>query len=471
MKKKLSNTILTVMKVFLLLIAIGLTSAYGNTALGQAKVDIDVKNISIEQLFKEIQNKSGYIFFYEDNVLKTYKKISLKLSNVKVSKILDEAFLNTDLTFKIIDKQIVVKKNKNKNSESSKDKQTILQEKVVSGIVTDRRGQPLPGVNILIQGTTKGVQTDFDGKYLIEANQGAVLIISYIGMITKIITVGIDSVINVVLNEDTASLDEVVLIGYGTVKKADLTGSVSQVKTETLETFPVYNMEQALKVGAAGVRVSQNSGTPGGRIEVRIRGGNSLIGGNQPLYVVDGFPITGGIDFLNPSDIESVDILKDASATAIYGSRGANGVVIITSKRGSRGQDDKIEVNSFFGMQQAINKYDLLDAKEYAVIANEWLKNDGIDPFFNVGEVQNPGTDWWDAIFRVAPVQNHTITFSGSSEKGRYSISGNYYDQEGIIENSGVTRGSVRLNLDQKLKSWLEMGVNLQINRPKLRFR
>ena len=183
--------------------------------------------------------------------------------------------------------------------------------------------------------------------------------------------------------------------------------------------------------------------------------------------MVDGFPITGGINFLNPSDIESIDILKDASATAIYGARGANGVVIITSKRGKTGQKSNIEINSFVGYQKETNRYDLLNAHDYAIIANEWLRNGGLDPFFTDEEISNlgEGTDWQDVVLRNAAIHNHTITFTGSSEKTRYSLSGNYYDQEGIIINTGVKRGSVRLNLDHEMNDWLKMAVNINLSR------
>ena len=448
------------MRTFIFLLCTTTFGFTSNEIFSQKTKIVIVKNqtISIDEVFDLLRDQTDYTFIYQEDLFKNAPEVFLKKGTIRANKLLKTCLSGTNFKLELKGNKIVVLAVPPINSEQQKF--------AVSGTVSDGDGQPLPGANIVEKGTTNGTQADFDGRFSLEtSDENASLLISYIGFATKEVQINGQESLNITLQESTAGLEEVVVVGYGSVKKADLTGSVSQIKTETLEAAPVYNMEQALKVGAAGVRVSQNSGTPGSRIEVRIRGGNSLIGDNQPLYVVDGFPVTGGIDFLNPADIESVDILKDASATAIYGSRGANGVVIITSKRGAKGQGGKIEVNSFFGMQQAINRYELLDAKEYAVIANEWLKNEGLDPFFNVDEVQNPGTDWWDAIFRVAPVHNHTITFSGGSQKGRYSISGNYYDQEGIIENSGVTRGSIRVNLDQELKSWLKMGVNLQLSR------
>jgi TonB-linked SusC/RagA family outer membrane protein len=232
-----------------------------------------------------------------------------------------------------------------------------------------------------------------------------------------------------------------------------------------LEAIPVYNMEQALKGRASGVSVTQNSGTPGGRIEVRIRGGNSMIGSNEPLYVVDGFPVTGGINYLNPSDIESIEILKDASATAIYGARGANGVVLVTSKKGKRGQQGRIEINSYYGTQKEINRYEVLNAEQYAVVVNEWLENEGLPPYFDLDEIQGEGTNWQDATFSPAPIQNHTLTFSGGSEKTAYSLSGNFFDQKGIIFNSSATRGNLRINLDHEVNNLINLGLNLTVGR------
>ena len=421
----------------------------------QTRLTIESKNKSVKEVLRDIENQSEFRFFYNEDFVDMKRRVGFNIQNETIHEIMDKLFDPSKITYKIAENNLIVI-----IPDVSQQPQTIR------GRVTDNNNQPLPGVAVMIKGTTQGTVTNNAGEYtLSNIPEDATLVFSFVGMLTQEVIVESQTNINMVMQEDVIGIEEVVAIGYGTMKKSDLTGSVSQVKSETLESVPVYNMEQALKVGAAGVRVTQNSGIPGGRIEVRIRGGNSMIGDNQPLYVVDGFPVTGGISFLNPSDIESVDILKDASATAIYGSRGANGVVLITSKRGKIGQKSKIEINSFYGIQQEVNRFDVLEAKDYAIIANEWLKNQGLDPFFNVDQVQNPGTDWQDVIFRNSPIHNHTVTFTGSSEKTRYSFSGNYYDQEGILLNSGVKRGSARLNLDHEMNNWLTMGVNIQLSR------
>ncbi|WP_423130533.1 TonB-dependent receptor [Gaoshiqia sp. Z1-71] len=425
----------------------------------QTRLTMNMKNAKVIDVLNHIENQTDFFFLFNQKLVDVDRRVDIDVNQVKVETILSQLFGQTNVSYLIKDRQIVL-------TTSQTDFDRFQQQKAVSGTVTNEQGEPLPGVTVVVKGTSAGTITDINGDFTLkDTGSGNTLVFSFVGMENKEILIGSQSVINVSLKESTIGLEEVVAIGYGTMKKSDLTGSVSSVKTETLESVPVYNMEQALKVGAAGVQVTQNSGNPGGRIEVRIRGGNSMIGDNQPLYVVDGFPMVGGINFLNPSDIESVDILKDASATAIYGARGANGVVIITSKRGKAGQKSRIEVNSFFGFQKETKRYDLLDAKEYAIIANEWLKNAGQQPYFNVDQVQSPGTDWQDAVLRTAPLHNHTITFSGSSDKTRYSLSGNYYDQEGILINSGVKRGSVRLNLDHEMNSWLKMAVNMNLSR------
>ena len=392
------------MKLSLLLLITVTFVMQANSSYSQkTKITLDLGNTTVEEVLDEIEANTEFKFIFSTKTVDLKRKVSINVREATIKRVLQILFTSKDIIYDIEDRKILLKKKefsqKVSNSEPSPEIDGGTIQFQVSGNIRDTEGEPLPGASIVEKGTTNGTQSDFDGNYVMAvANGNAVLIVSYIGYGSKEVSLNGQSVLNVELEESAAGLEEVVVVGYGTMKKADLTGSVSQVKSETLESVPVYNMAQALKVGASGVRVSQNSGTPGSRIEVRIRGGNSLIGNNQPLYVVDGFPVTSGIDYLNPADIESVDILKDASATAIYGSRGANGVVIITSKRGVKNQESKIEVNNYFGMQQAINEYDLLDAKEYAIVANEWLKNEGLEPNFNVDEIQNPGTDWLDVI-------------------------------------------------------------------------
>ncbi|WP_346858244.1 TonB-dependent receptor [uncultured Draconibacterium sp.] len=457
---------LKIMRFTIIILLVTLTQTFAvNSYSQQTKLTLSLQGVTVEKVLDEVENSTEFYFLYNKKMVDVNRTVDINVEAKTVNKVLEQLFRDSDVSYTIIDRQILLT---NKLLTESENNIGYGEQKSITGKVTNDRNEPIPGATVIVKGTTQGTVTDVNGNYtLANAPAAGFLQISFVGMITAEFDISGKTVIDAKLQEDFIGIEEVVAIGYGTMKKADLTGAVSQIKTETLEQVPVYNMEQALKANASGVRVSQNSGQPGARIEVRIRGGNSMIGDNGPLYVVDGFPVTGGINFMNPSDIESIDILKDASATAIYGARGANGVVLITSKRGKKGQNSKIEINTYLGFQQETKRYDLLNAQEYAIIANEWLKNGGLDPFFSQDEINNlgEGTDWQDAIFQTAPIQNHTITFSGSSEKTRYSLSGNYYDQDGIIINSGVKRGSVRLNLDHELNSWLSMAVNLNLSR------
>lgn len=435
-------------------------------SLEETFITLNLRNASLKEALKQIEKQTDYKFAFDNRIERKVPDITIVQVNASVKKILIEISRQAHVSFRRVNNDIDVKITEPQSKPHITEITQALRS--IKGTITDEKGQTLPGATVIVKGTTIGTITDVDGKFSLEVPEDAkALIVSFVGYKSEEVAIEGRSVINVGLEVNTATLEEIVVVGYGEVEMRDLTGSVAQVKAEELQTIPVYNMEQALKARAAGVRVTQNSGQPGGRIEVRIRGGNSMLGDNQPLYVVDGFPITGGINFLNPADIESIDILKDASATAIYGARGANGVVIITSKRGKAGQKNSISFSSSYGIQEETNRYDLLNAKQYAQIANAYLINEGQQPYFDLEEVQNPGTDWQDAVLRSAPIQNHTLSFSGSSQKTRYALSGNYYGQEGILINTGVKRGSMRLNLDHEFNDALKLGVNVNLSRRK----
>ncbi|WP_236981008.1 SusC/RagA family TonB-linked outer membrane protein [Membranihabitans maritimus] len=461
----------------------------------------DNQEILLIEAIQQISEKYQVLFNYDRSIVSNVKVNYDPAVSSNVDEAISSVLKDTDLKYHMFNhRYVVIYKNDRQGIESLKEMIRHFQEIVddkeedikrelvptpkllrtsiinsidskklvldVTGKVVDVNGTPLIGVNVLVKGTDNGTATDFNGEFTLnDVNENAVIVFSYIGYQTTEVPISGRTNLNITLSEDTQTLEEVVVVGYGSQKKADLTGAVAQVGTEELEALPVYNVEQALIGRASGVQVTQNSGQPGSRIEVRIRGGNSMIGSNGPLYVVDGFPVTGGINFLNPSDIESMNILKDASATAIYGARGANGVVIITTKRGTQGESGKISFSGYYGVQNEINRFDVLDAKQYAEVANEWLRNNGDQPFFDVNQVQDPGTDWQDIIFRAAPVQNYTLDFSGRTDKTNYSLSGNFYQQDGIIINSGVKKGSFRLNLDHDIKDWVSLATNLNISR------
>lgn len=379
----------------------------------------------------------------------------------------------------------------------------------ISGKVIDESGAPIPGANVLEKYTTNGVVTDFDGNFTIEVvNDNAVLVFSFIGFTSQEITINGQNQLNITLVEDLSKLDEVIVVGYGTQRKKDLTGSISRVDMSEVSQPSIASFDQMLQGKVAGVQISQTSGAPGGNINILVRGMSSITGGNQPLYVVDGFPIgsSDNTDFasyggnlyssdgianntqqqrinplgsINPSDIESIEILKDASATAIYGSRGANGVVIITTKRGKAGKAE-ITAETSFGMQSIANKLTMLNSQQYAEYVAQGRDNAHVfaggsasDPNeLRAGsrqvrpEFRNPSsittnTDWQDVIYRTAPVRNYQISFNKGNENTRFIIAGGYFDQEGIIETSSFKRFNLRMNIDSNISDKIKIGASL----------
>lgn len=330
----------------------------------------------------------------------------------------------------------------------------LAQERTISGtVVASDDGIGIPGVNVVVKGTTNGTATDFDGNYSIVADSNSTLVFSYLGFVTKEVAVAGQATVNASLEEDVNALEEVVVVGYGTTKKSDITGSVSSVKSEELAAFPVLSAEQALQGRAAGVAVqSNNGGEPGAPINISIRGNTSIGASSAALVVVDGF-IGGALP--QPNDIESIEILKDASATAIYGSRGANGVILVTTKKGVRGKM-QIELNSNYSSQNVTQQLDLLDASQFAAYRQ------AINPAYVQG---NAETDWQDLIYRTGNISNHQLSFSGGSEKINYYVSGNYFNQKGVVINSGFERFSFISNVDVQATERLKLGFNAYANR------
>ncbi|RTE53985.1 TonB-dependent receptor [Arenibacter aquaticus] len=345
------------------------------------------------------------------------------------------------------------------------------QDQAVVGSVMDDQGIPLPGAAVVIKGTMNGTTTDFDGNFKIELpSESAVLVISYLGYKTQEITVGTGSNIQVHMEPEANSLEGVMVVGYGKQKVKDLTGSVGFVSEDVLKESSVPTVSQALQGKVAGVQITADSGEPGGGIAVRIRG-TGTFGNNDPLYVIDGFPTKSGISSVNPSDIASISILKDAAASAIYGARAANGVIIVTTKKGKAGVS-KINVESYYGFQQTANKIDVLNSHDYVMITKEAYRNSGLpdDAFWGDPAEYGPGqtyptdTNWQDEVFRNAPIQNHQFTFSGGSEISDYLFSLGYYQLDGIVIGSGFERISARINGSTKFSDKFKVGTNLSLS-------
>ena len=459
--------LVNIMRIFLLIITIGLSSAFANSSKAQTKIDINVNDISLEDLFQEIQSKSKFIFFYKDDVL--HYKVSLHLKNVTVSKILDAAFAHTNLTYKINQRQVVIKENLDAVSNNP----NVELQKTVKGTVTDIDGLPLVGATVSIKGTNNGVSTDFDGNFELPVTEDVtILVITYVGFIPQEINIVGKTILEINLVPDNTALNEIVVIGFGTEKKALISDAVTSISSEQIEDLPVSSVDGILQGQAAGVQVQQNSGTPGGQMSVRIRGLSSISGSNQPLYIIDGIPVTTG-DFgqvgysgqgasaltdLNPSDIESISILKDASATAIYGARASNGIVLITTKRG-KAQKSVVNVNVYSGMQRAWNRLDMLDAKQWMDYRNDLTGSNA----FTQEQMDNISidTDWQDVIFRTAPINSYEVSTTGGSEKTKFFMSGKVFDQEGILIGTDYQRINGRINIDHQLSDKITIGTSI----------
>ena len=326
----------------------------------------------------------------------------------------------------------------------------------VTGVVADgETGETIPGVNVLIKGTTLGSITDMDGNFSLTAKPTDIIQVSFIGFITQEIEVGSQKVINIELAPDQQLLSEYVVIGYGARKKSDVTGAVSSVKSEEITAYPVLDAMQAVQGRAAGVNIqSDNGGEPGAPISVTIRGNTSINASSSPLIVVDGFV---GANMPQAGDVESIQILKDASATAIYGSRGSNGVILVTTKKGKSGALN-VDFNANYSFQNTTNKLDLLNASDFTNYQNQIRANQGNSTPYEQGSAD---TDWQDEIYRQGHIQNYQLSFSGGSDKVNYYASGTYYDQKGILINSGYQRATFLANIDAQVTDKLKLGMNL----------
>jgi TonB-linked SusC/RagA family outer membrane protein len=435
---RLKKTLLT-MKLTLFTILVFTLQVSANIYSQSKTFDLSLKDVSVKDVFKAIEKQSEFRFFYNDELSDVNRLVSVDMKDLKVEEILTQLFDQTKVSYKVLDNNLIV------ISPTS----LMTQQKTVTGVVTDATsGEVLPGVNILIKGTTQGTITDVNGKYSIEVqSQGTILVFSYVGYNAEEVEIGNRTFIDVSLVPDITSLEEIVVIGYGSLKKSDLTGSVSSVETEDLQKSSVTSVGQAMQGRAAGVQIESAGGNPGAGVRVLIRGTGTL-SNNNPLYILDGVQVDN-IDNIVPSDIASMNILKDASAAAIYGSRAANGVVLITTKSGKRGEN-KIEFNAYAGVQKLIKQLDVLNASEWATVNNAAYTAAGQTPLAiaNPAEPYGAGTDWQKEIFRTGPIQNYNLSASGGGDNYSYSISGGYIDQDGIVKKTNYNRWNFRVKSD-----------------------
>lgn len=441
-------------------------------------LELSLNKTTVGVLVEHISKQTGYEFSYDEALLgREIRDISVKMKNESIKNVLNRVFNNTGISYKIIDNRIFLKDNlKSKGENVVNNVLAVVQQgKKISGTILDDSGIPVIGANIVVKGTTNGTITDADGRFVLDnIPEGAILVVSYIGYLDQEIPVSGKSVLNINLKEDTQKLDEVVVVGYGVQKKANLTGSVSTVKYgQELENRPITDPSQALSGKVTGVWVSQNSGAPGSDgATIRVRGYGTL-NNTDPLVLIDG--VEGRMSELAPNDIASITVLKDAASAAIYGSRAANGVVLIETKKGS---GDKVSVNytGYFGVQQLGRKYDIItDSPEYMELWNSAFTNSGSNPLFPDDVIQAfrngndpykyPSTNYFDEVFHNSFTTQHNLSATIGGKKSNSYISLGYLKNNGIVKNTDSERYSLTVNTEAKVSNWLRLGARARLMR------
>lgn len=467
----------TIGQLVIILILTGMSYAKeGNAqAILDKNITLHIKKSGLSDILSLIEREASVKFVYSQNFINTQRKVSLEATDKKLSAVLDELFEPLQIDYEAINEQIVLRRQKKtliERRQSSLIIESWQNAVTISGKVTSETGELLPGVNVLLKGTNNGTTTDAGGSYTLSAPDGnGTLVFSYIGYTTEEVAISNRSVIDIRLVPDIKALTEVVVVGYGTQRRQDLTGSISTVKGSDVSRLPVASVTQALQGQVAGVEIVSNSGSPGANVSVRIRGVGT-VNGTDPLYVVDGLPIFGGINQINPNDIESVEVLKDASAGAIYGARAANGVIIITTKKGKEGPL-QVSVDSYYGSQTPWKKLNLLNAAQYRELYTEAVTNAGgattLPPAFNDPDRAGLDVNWQDLMLNPAPIQSHNLSLSGGGRFATFNISGGFFSQGGTLNSTRYDRANLQLN-SQGNKGRFKFGESLliagDVNRP-----
>ena len=444
-----------IMRLTLFLMVGFLISASASSYSQSTRLDINLKDGTIAEFMKYVEDNSEFVFLYKDEDLDLRKEVSINLEESTIDQVLYAALNEQNMEWDVYDRQIVLRKSLN-----SAKAQTAQQQRTVSGTVTDRLGEPLPGVTILVSGTTTGTVTNTNGNFSLTIPADAdSLQFSFVGMRSQSVAIDGRTTFTVVMEEETIGLEEVVAIGYGVQRREAVTGSVASIAGDAMREIPSSNFTQALQGRIPGVEFAQTSSRPGSPLQIRIRGTRSLTASNDPLIVLDGIPFVGSINDVNTNDIRSIDILKDASATAIYGSRGANGVILITTNRGQRGEKARINYNGRQGVNMLFAKYPMMDGPEFVALRQERGQfTNGPDEFDNVN------TDWQDLFFRNGYQMSHDVGLSGGTATGRYSFNIGYLEDQGVIPTNKFTRYSLRSSLDQEVGNHFSFGFNSNNN-------
>lgn len=445
---------------FLLVVFTTLQSFSGSYS---QKVTLTLKDVYLDKVFREIQRQTDYLFLYTGEEVKKAGKISIVVKEVTVEEALKKSLATTGFSFRIVDKTIVLDPMPaNPPPAPPKEKQLLL---IAGTVVNEDTKEPLSGVTITIKGTKKAAVTNDKGYFEIEAESGQTLVITYVGFAAKEIVVDGKTSLNVQLKEQPKAMSEIVVIGYGTSKRADLTGAVGTVNSADISKATSTNLGQAIQGRMNGVQVTQTSGQPGASADIKVRGVGSVKSGNSPLVLVDGF--VGSMNDIDADDVESITVLKDASAAAIYGSRAANGVLLVTTKRGKLGKTN-VEFKTEYGWQSLTKKPNYLNGPEWAQHQNEARQYNGKSPFWvgaQAPETITTWTDWSDYVFSTAPVQDYHLGINGGTDKTKYAIGLGYINQQGTIIGTRFDRINARINFQQEISKNIRTGVNISFIR------
>ncbi len=461
--------VVRVMKIYVLLSLIFACSLSASVYGQNYRVSLKKQNCSILEILKEIEQNSEFTFFFNDNKVNVSRKTSVNVENASLEEVMELLLNGTNYKYEIIDRQVLIKLKE--TNEIPTENFSQQRGKIITGCVKDDSGIPVIGANVVVKGTTNGTITDLDGNFSLEVPENASLVVSYIGYTDKVLPVGNNTVLNISLTEDTQKLDEVIVVGYGTQKKVNLTGAISSVDAESLQNRPITNSTQALQ-GTQGVYVNQTGAQPGADgATIRIRGQGTL-NNNDPLILVDGieFPL----EAVNPNDIESISVLKDAASSAIYGSRAANGVILVKTKSGKKGKFT-VDYNNYFGVQQATYLPDFVyDPIVFMEMRNQAQRNEGklvvdysdelIEEYrqgMKTNPILYPQNNWLDIMYNNAFIMEHNVRFSGGDEKYTYSVSLGYGDQNGVLRGTDSNKYTLAVNTSAQINSRLKIGANI----------
>lgn len=458
-KNKNLYRIMRISTFLLFLCVFQLLAVNGNSQ--NATIQLPSTQLSLGQFFDQIEKQTDYLVVFSNGEVNVDEMIRVSSTSKRVSDYLEEAFHDKQMNVEFENNYIILSKNSIKQAAQQTGRQ-------IRGVVTDERGEPVIGANVIEKGTVNGVITDIDGNFSLNVSENAVLHISYIGYISQTIMVGNQELFQIILKEDYQSLEEVVVVGYGTQKKVNLTGAVSSIKFgQELENRPITNASQALAGKISGVWVSQNSGKPGDDgAQLRIRGWGTL-NNSAPLVIIDG--VEGGFDQINPNDIENISVLKDAASAAIYGSKAANGVVLVTTKMGGRNEKTQVNFSAYTGIQSLGRRYDLItNSAEVMSIGNQAYINEGKNPIYpdhlvqafrnGTDKYKYPNTDWFDTMFEPSMMYEANLSVKGGTEKSSSYLSVNYLNQDGMLPNSQSYRYGIRANMEYDINSWFKVG-------------